>query len=394
MPHLNDTLDAILQHAVTTEDPAERVPGVVATVTRGDGTVYEGASGLRSTDDDTPMTPDSVFCLFSTTKAVTGTAVLQCVEEGLLDLDAPAAEYVPEIGELQVIEGFGEDGRQLLRAPRTPITTRMLLLHTAGFGYMFFSDVYSRLTADTGQPDIIAATKKSLMTPLLFDPGSRWNYGTNIDWAGLVVESVRNARLGEVMAERIFAPLGMTDTAFTMSPSMAARRVEVHQRRDDGGLTPTGMVLPQDPEIQMGGHGLYSTMPDYTRFLRMWLRGGDGDFGRVLKPETVAAASVNGLGELKSGMLKTSAPSLSHDAEFFPGQSKSWAYSFMVNDEQAPTGRAAGSLAWAGLANLYYWIDQESDVAGIWGTQILPFADPGSLNAYLAFETAVYEHLS
>ncbi|MEZ5212408.1 serine hydrolase domain-containing protein [Gordonia sp. (in: high G+C Gram-positive bacteria)] len=393
MPNLNDTLDTILDRSVTAADPAARVPGVVATVTRADGTLYEGAAGARSVDGEVPMTTDSVFCMFSTTKAITATAALQCTEEGLLDLDAPAAEYVPEIAELQVIEGFDDEGGQRLRAPLRPITTRMLLLHTAGLGYMFFSDVYSRLAATTGEPDIIAATKKSLMTPLLFDPGTRWNYGTNMDWAGQVVEAVRGARLGEVMSERIFAPLGMTDTAFTMSPGMASRRTEVHQRLDDGSLAPTGMVLPQDPEVHMGGHGLYSTMPDYTRFLRMWLRDGEGEHGRVLRPETVAAASTNGLGELKIGMLKTSAPALSHDAEFFPGQSKSWAYSFMVNDEKAPTGRAAGSLAWAGLANLYYWIDRESDVAGIWGTQILPFADPGSVGGYLDFETAVYQQL-
>ena len=140
----------------------------------------------------------------------------------------------------------------------------------------------------------------------------------------------------------------------------------------------------------MGGHGLYSTMPDYTRFLRMWLRDGEGEHGRVLQPATVAAAAVNGLGELKVSTMKTSIPALSHDAEFFPGQTKPWAYSFMVNDEQAPTGRNAGSLSWAGLANLYYWIDREADVAGIWGSQVLPFMDPAAVDNYLQFETAVY----
>ena len=391
---MDSRLDDLLQRAVTDDDSASRVPGVVATATRADGTVYSGAAGVRSAGDHTAMTTDSVFCLYSATKPITATAVLQCVEDGLLDLDAPASEYVPEIADLQVIEGFADDGSQLLRPAANPITTRMLLLHTAGLGYMFYSDVYSRILADTGQPDIVGATMAALKTPLLFDPGTRWNYGTSMDWAGLVVESVRGRRLGEVMAERIFAPLGMADTAFTMTPSMAERRATVHKRSArDGTLTPTGAVLPQDPEIHMGGHGLYSTMPDYTRFLRMWLRDGEGEHGRVLRPETVAAASVDGLGDLEVGVLKTSAPSLSHDAEFFPGLSKSWAYSFMVNDEQAPTGRSAGSLAWAGLANVYFWIDRTRDVAGIWGTQILPFADPGALGHYLDFESAVYQSL-
>ncbi|NLG45090.1 serine hydrolase [Gordonia sp. (in: high G+C Gram-positive bacteria)] len=386
-------LDDILQRVVSA-DPDQRVPGVVATVTRSDGDVYVGAAGARSLDDPTPMTADTVFAVFSCTKALTSTTVLQCVEDGLLDLDAPASEYVPELGELPVLDGFAADGSQILRAPTTPITTRMLLLHTAGLSYSFFSEEYARLLAETGQPDILTASRDCLRSPLLFDPGTRWSYGTNMDWAGLVVESIRGQRLSEVMQKRVFDPLGMSESGFVMTDSMAARRAEVHQRLDDGSLVPTGLVLDQEPEVDMGGHGVYATIGDYTKYLRMWLRDGEGEHGRVLRAETVRSASVNGLGDLKVGMLASSAPALTHDAEFFPGQSKSWAYSFMVNDDEAPTGRTAGSLAWAGLANLYYWIDREKDVAGMWGTQILPFADPASVGGYLDFETAVYRAIS
>ncbi|MDX5313044.1 MAG: beta-lactamase family protein, partial [Rhodococcus sp. (in: high G+C Gram-positive bacteria)] len=185
------------------------VPGVVAMLTDRDGVVYEGVAGERAAGSGSAMTADTVFAAFSTTKAITGTAALQCVEEGLLDLDAPAARYVPEIGELQVLEGFGTDGAPLLRAPKRDITTRMLLLHTAGLGYDFFDENYRRLAEEHGQPSVITGSKAALTTPLLFDPGDRWMYGSNIDWCGLVVEAVRGRRLGEVMRERIFEPLGM-----------------------------------------------------------------------------------------------------------------------------------------------------------------------------------------
>lgn len=392
MEQRDSKLDAVLGR-VTEKRGAGQVPGVVAMLTDRNGTVYEGAAGLRSLGGAQPMTTDTVFAMFSTTKAVTGTAVLQCVEEGLVDLDAPAARYLPEIGKLQVIDGFDAEGAPVLRAPRREITTRMLLLHTAGFGYPFFDETYHRLAVEHGQPSIITGTRASLETPLLFDPGDRWQYGSNIDWAGLVVEAVRGERLGEVMAERIFAPLGMTDTAFTMTPEMERRRATVHQRGADGALEPLDLVLPQDPEVHMGGHGLYSTVGDYTRFLRMWLGDGVGAHGRVLAPETVASAVVDGLDGLAVTLLPGVEPELSHDAEFFPGQRKSWAYTFMVNDEDAPTGRPAGSLGWAGLANLYYWIDRRNGVAGMWATQILPFADPASLDGFLAFETEVYRSL-
>lgn len=388
-PLSKQRLDDVLARAT---QGADRVPGVVAMITDREGNIYEGAAGERTLGSGVPMTFDTTFALFSTTKAITGTAVLQCVEEWLLDLDAPAATYVPDIGELKVLDGFDAGGNPVLREPKRDITTRMLLLHTAGFGYDFFNESYNRLSQEHGQPSVITCSKAALTTPLLFDPGEKWEYGTNIDWAGQVVESIRGQRLGDVMRQRIFEPLEMADTAFTMSPSMKDRLAPIHQRDSDGSLTPLiGFELPAEPEVHMGGHGLHGTVGDYMKFIRMWLNDGAGTSGRVLSPETVAAAVQNGLEGQHVGLLPGVLPTLSNDAEFFPGVPKGWAYSFMTNEEVAPTGRPAGSLAWAGLANLYYWIDRQTGVGGFWATQILPFADAGSINGYLEFETAVYQ---
>ena len=193
------------------------------------------------------------------------------------------------------------------------------------------------------------------------------------------------------MKERIFTPLGMSDTSFTMTESMRKRMAAIHQRDESGKLTPLDFTLPQDPEVHMGGHGLYSTVPDYMKFIRMWLNDGEAPHGRVLKKETVEMAAKN---HLPAGMkikgLPGVLPNLSNFAEFFPGMPKTWALTFMINDEEAPTGRPAGSLAWAGLANLYYWIDRRNGLGGFWATQIFPFADPASVGGYLDFESAVY----
>jgi methyl acetate hydrolase len=382
--------DAVLKGVVESNP---RVPGVVAMATDRHMNIYEGAFGKRRLDRPADMTTDTIFAIFSTTKAITGTAALQLVEEGKLDLDAPAKKYVPVIGELRVLDGFDASGHPRLRPPKRDITTRMLLLHTAGLGYDFFNANYARLASEKGQPSVVTASKASLMTPLLFDPGERWEYGSNIDWAGQVVEAIAGKRLGEVFKSRIFAPLGMDDTAFSMTPAMRERVAAIHARGPDGSLTPLDMELPADPEVHMGGHGLYATVGDYMKFIRMWLNDGAGVSGRVLKPETVAMAEKNGLGDKKIGMLPGVIPSLSNDAEFFPGLSKSWALTFMVNDEQAPTGRPAGALGWAGLANLYYWIDRGNGYGGFWATQILPFADATSFGGYMKFETAFYDSL-
>jgi methyl acetate hydrolase len=384
------TAETILNR-VTTSDPL--VPGVVAMVTDRRGNVFEGAAGKRRMDRDAAMTTDTVFGIFSTAKAITATAALQLVEEGKLDLDAPAKTYVPDIGRLQVIEGFDADGEPRLRAPKRDVTSRMLLLHTAGLGYDFFNETYERLAREKGQPSVISASKAALMTPLLFDPGERWEYGSNLDWCGQVIEAIRGRRLGEVFRTRIFEPLGMTDTTFEITDTLRRRLAGMHTRNADGSLTPMDFELPSRPEVHMGGHGLYGTVGDYMRFIRMWLNDGTGEHGQVLAPETVQMAARNHLGDKKITMLPGVIPSLSHDAEFFPGQSKSWSLGFMVNDEEAPTGRPAGALGWAGLANLFYWIDRKNGFGGFWATQILPFGDPVSFGGYLDFETGFYDTL-
>jgi methyl acetate hydrolase len=391
---LKSTLDGIL-HGVTSGEPKTRVPGVVGMVTDRKGNIYEGAAGETVLGSGKAMAIDSVHAIFSTTKAITGTAVMQCLEDGKLDLDAPAKNYAPDIGKLQVLEGFDASGNPKLRAPKREITTRMLMLHTAGFGYDFFNEKYNTMAQKHGQPSVVSASRAAINTPLLFDPGDKWEYGSNIDWCGQVVEGIRGKRLGEVFKERIFKQLEIEDMAFTMTPSMKERQGDIHARGADGSLMPMSFTLPQPPELDMGGHGLYATVGEYMKFIRMWLNDGNGTNGRVLKKETVEAAIKNGLqANQKVVMLPGVIPSLSNDAEFFPGLKKSWSYTFMVNDEEAPTGRPAGAIGWAGLANLFYWIDRQNGIGGFWATQILPFGDAPSFIGYLNFETAVYKNMA
>ncbi|MDP9096478.1 MAG: beta-lactamase family protein, partial [Pseudomonadota bacterium] len=232
---------------------------------------------------------------------------------------------------------------------------------------------------------------ETLLTPLLFDPGPRWEYGANIEWAGLIVEAITGQRLGTYLKEHVLDPLGMTDTGFALTGTMGERLATVHQRASDGTLVPAHRTeLPKPPSWDRGGGGMYSTALDYSRFMRMWLNDGNG----ILRPETVRMAAQNAMGALKVQMLPGVMSHLSNDAEFFPGMPKSWGLSFMINDEAAPTGRSAGSLAWAGLANVYFWIDRTTGIAGFWATQILPFVDPAAIDSFYAFETAIYRTIA
>ena len=388
---LGSAADDILRRACRGAAPT---PGVVAMVTNRDGEIYRGAEGVRRIGEAAAMTEDTVFALFSCTKAITATAALKLVEEGRLDLDAPAKRYLPEIGELRVFEGFDGNGEVKLRAPKRDITTRMLLLHIAGFGYDFSNPIYRLLIEEHGLASHRRGTKDGYRAPLLFDPGERWEYGLGIDWCGFVIEAIVGERLDAIVEAMVFEPLGMKATGWTMTPDMSVRRASMHQRAPDGALSALPLEPPTRVEVIGGGGGLYGAVGDYMRFLRMWLNDGRGERGRVLEPETVAMASRDGLGALKTRPLPGVIPRLSHDVDFFPGMSKSWGLSFMINDEAAPTGRPAGSLGWAGLGNLFYWLDRETGVAGFWATQIFPFMDPTSLGGFMDFETAVYASLA
>jgi methyl acetate hydrolase len=387
---LQSEVDAVLHNAVVNGD----VPGVVAAATDRGGTIYEGGFGERVLGSGIAMTTDTVGWIASMTKALTGTAAMQLVEQGRLELDRAAADWVPELAEIQVLEGFDDAGQPLTRPPRRPITLRHLLTHTAGFSYEIWNEQVIRYQQAKGIPGIITCRNAALSTPLLCDPGERWEYGINIDWVGRMVEAASGRRLGAYMQENIFEPLGMRDTAFKLRPDMRTRLAKVHQRGENDGFKVLDLEIAQEPEFEMGGGGLYGTVGDYLKFVRMILNRGAANGNRVLQPETVDMMARNQMGESRVRAVKTAMPSLSNDAEFFPGMPKTWGLTFMINMEEAPTGRSAGSLAWAGLANSYYWIDPKKGVGGVYLTQILPFADKKSLPLFFAFEKAVYQHVS
>ncbi len=386
---LKERVDSLLSAA------AERgnVPGVVAVVVDREGVVYEGAFGKRNLVTGEPMTVDTVCWIASMTKAITGACTMQMVEQGKLDLDTPASQWVPMLAQAQVLEGWDDEGKPKLRPPARPITLRQLLTHTAGFSYEFWSADILRYQEVMGVPGIASGKIAALSTPLLFDPGERWEYGINIDFAGLAVEAVSGKRLSQYMQEHLLGPLGMNDTAFKIRPDMRARLATVHARGDDGSLAPIEFEIPQDPEFEMGGGGLYGTAGDYARFIRMVLNHGELDGVRVLNAETVHLMCQNAIGDLRVTPMKSVMPQFSNDAEFFPGLPKGWGITWQINLEPAPTGRPAGGLQWAGLANSYFWIDLEHGIGGVYLTQITPFADTTSLPLFEAFETAVYQSM-
>lgn len=330
--------------------------------------------------------PDSIFRIFSMTKAITSVAAMQLVERGKLELDAPVSRWLPVLAKPEVLEGFDAAGQPRLRPARKPITARHLLTHTSGFGYEFTSAAVLKYSEVTGKGGMADRRKGELNSPLLFEPGERWQYGVSTDWLGKLVEAVSGDRLGTYLARNVFAPLGMTETAFSVPEEKWPRVPKTYARQAGGGLMEWKFAEPRPPVFESGGGGLYGTLQDYTKFVQMILSGG----GNLLRRETVEEMGRNQVGRIKAGLLKTTMPQYSLDADFHPGHDDRWGLGFLINETAYEGGRAAGSLAWAGLANTFFWLDRKTGIAGVLMMQMLPFFDPGCVAALREFERGVY----
>jgi methyl acetate hydrolase len=379
---IDQTLRASLQQ--------HKIPMAVAMACTSSKTTYSGAFGKRDRASGVDVTLDSLFGIASMTKPITSVAAMQLVEQGKLKLDEPASTYIKELGSLQVLQGFdSKTGKPILKPATKPVTLRTLLTHTSGFAYdTWFPDMV-RWEKETGNAFPLGSVAP--LTPLMFEPGSRWQYGTSADWSGRLVETVSGLTLEQYFQKNILQPLGMHDTGFLLPAAKFDRLVAESDRQPDGKLKENPRKQPAPPKAFNGGGGLYSTAPDYVRFMQMILRRGEGaDRAVILQPKTVDMMATIQTGDLSAGKLKTARPTISSDVDFHPGFKDGFGFGFLINSVAYDGRRSAGSLAWAGIWNTYFWIDPKKDVAGVIMMQFLPFADKEGLAVLGDFERAVY----
>ncbi len=376
-------MGAVLDDTLRNGIARRKIPAVVAMVAGPDRILYMGAFGHRESDGP-PAQLDSIFRIASMTKAVTTVAALQLVEQGKVSLDEPVARHLPQFKNVQLLAGFDAQGEPILRPVVTPPTLRHLLTHTSGLCYDMWDPNMFRYTSKHPTADDVPG-------PLIFEPGTRWQYGQGLDWTGRLVEAVSELTLEDYFQQNICTPLGMADTTFIFPANKFERLVTNYRRNESGDLQQDERKLPIPPKTYSGGGGLYSTAADYIRFMQMILNHGLGPNGaRVLRVDTVAAMEVNQIGALNAGKMKTQRPDLTSDVDIQPGRTEKWSFGFLINTTAYPGGRSAGSLAWAGLLNTYYWIDPKRDLCAVLLMQYLPFADRQALSLLGEFEQAVY----
>jgi CubicO group peptidase (beta-lactamase class C family) len=362
-----------------------KIPAVSAMAATNDKTLYRGAFGTRDASG-VPVTPDSIFVIASMTKAIATTAALQLVERGKVQLDDDVSKHLPQLANLDVLRGFDSAGKPVLSPAKNAVTLRQLLTHTSGFCYdIWDGDMFRYVMQTKGQPPY---TKPG---PLMFEPGTRWQYGQGIDWAGRLVEAVSGKSLEDYLQAEILGPLEMPDTSYILPAAKFDRLVSNYQRHPDGSLTQDARKLPDRPKSFNGGGGLYSTTGDYVRFMQMILNRGQGiNKAKVLRPETVAMMEINQIGGLTAGKMKSYKPATSSDVDIQPGASEKWGLGFLINTTPYSGGRSAGSLAWAGIDNTFFWIDPKRSLCAVIMMQFLPFVDKEAIGLLGDFEKAIY----
>ena len=284
-----------------------------------------------------------------------------------------------------MLQGFDkESGKPILRPAEKPVLLRHLLTHTSGFAYDTWDEKLLKYPKQTG--------KAAEVPPLVFEPGARWEYGTSIDWTGRLVEAVSGESLEAYFQHHILQPLGMKDTSFVLPPEKFNLLVSSRARQGDGSLKEELLTQPAEPKSFNGGGGLYSTAGDYVRFMQMILRRGavSGE-ERILQEKTVRMMQSNQIGEVSAGKLKSFRPDRSGDVDFHSGHKDGFTFGFLINTDAYEGRRAAGSLAWAGLLNTFFWIDPASNLCAVVLMQFLPFCDKEAVGMLGDFERAVYK---
>jgi methyl acetate hydrolase len=376
-------LDTVIQNAVARQD----LPFAVAATANAAGTTWTGAAGDAA--PGLPASNSTLFRIFSMTKSVGSLAAMILMDRGLISPDTTVQSILPEFAQLQLLTGYAGDVPQF-RAPRVQATLRHLATHTSGLAYEFWNADSPRCLAAAGNPGVLSGNLSSMHYPLVFEPGEGWAYGIGIDWLGRVVEKVDGRRIDQFCRDEIFGPLKMNETGFEVEPHMAARLAAVKIRGEDGQFADFAIAPPSMPEFYGMGHALYSTAPDYLRFLRLFLNHGTLDGARIISAAGLEKGLANQIGHRPIPVMKSQAPPLTADVDLFPGTRKSHSLAFMRFEDDIPGMRRAGSMGWAGVLNTHYWIDPASNLTGVLMTQSLPFVEPRFIATYQAFERAAY----
>ncbi|KAE8362643.1 beta-lactamase/transpeptidase-like protein [Aspergillus caelatus] len=337
--------------------------------------------------------PDDIHWIASATKFITSIAVMQCVERGLLELDADISRILPEWKDPKILIGFDEKNEPQFRRAKRPLTLRHLITHSAGLAYTFMHPLCIRYQELQGErPLVLQTIRESFPTFLVFEPGEQWLYGPGLEWAGLMVEHVTGLKLGEYMRQNMFVPVGASDITFHLHerPDLQARKVKLWERNNDGLKEVTDFWWPEPVSDDIGGGGIYTNVPELLKIYAGVMQG------KLLRPETVEQMfkphleKRNHLDNREEYDLATRNAIYNAVPNTIPVD---YGLGGLINTVEVPGRRGQYSLTWSGLPNCYWWMDIEKGAAGVYLSQLLPTGDQRAVELLAEFEKAVYAAL-
>jgi CubicO group peptidase (beta-lactamase class C family) len=371
-----DRIDAHLKHRYV---EAGRFPGTQLLVYRRGKIVHSAVQGFADVERKAPMKDDTIFRIYSMTKPITSVAFMTLFEEGRVALDEPVHKYIPEWKNLGVFQA-GTAPAFLTRPPSRPMLIVDLLRHTSGLTYGF----QQRSNVDAAYREMkIGEVEKSgtlqsmiedlAKIPLEFSPGEAWNYSVSTDVIGYLIGKISGKPFEQFLQERIFDPLGMTDTGFFVPPAKAHRLAACYSADGKGGRTlqddPTESSFLSPPSFISGGGGLCSTSADYLTFCRALLNGGELDGVRLIGPKTLALMTSN---HLPGGRDLTEMSRSLFSEATYAGVGFGLGFSVTMHPSQTLIPGSAGEYAWGGAASTAFWIDPAEELIAIFLTQLLP----------------------
>ncbi len=357
-----------------------RLAGWQVAVTRRGETVHASTYGMRDREAGRPVTPDTLWRIYSMTKPITSVALMQLWEQGRCELTDEVSRYIPAFADVRVYDK-GSSQKPFLVPALEPVRIWHLLTHTAGLTYGFMHTavadaVYRARGYEWGAPpgtDLAAACDAWAAMPLAFQPGTRWGYSVATDVVGRLVEVLSGQPLDSYLAEHVTGPLGMTDTTFWVEPERVERLAALYTPNPADGtavrLDAFGSAVLTEPAFLSGGGGLVSTAADYLRFTAMLLRGGELDGARILGSRTLAMMAENHL----PGGRDLADLSVGGFAETtFAGVGFGLGFATVLDPRPAKTLASRGEFFWGGAASTAFWVDPAEEVTAVLMTQLLP----------------------
>ncbi|BBM85850.1 serine hydrolase domain-containing protein [Candidatus Uabimicrobium amorphum] len=363
-----------------------KVPGLVAVVANKSEILYYQGFGKLDVTNNISMPKDAIFKTGSMTKPITAVGIMILYEEGLLSLDDPASKYIPFLKNLKVIRNFKKEDRTYESSPaKNEITIRHLLNNTSGFGYTFSNHTLKLLQDKTG--------KDARDLPLVHEPGNKWTYGVSSRILGDIIQKITGSSLSSFFQTKIFMPLGMTDTFYSIPQQKYHRFVTMHLTQDGKRIElPKPKVEAQEVTI-LGDYGLRSTAKDYIRFLQMLLNKGSLNGKQILKKSSVELMIQNQIGSLVVEEHPGAKPMLSNAFPRGAGVDK-FGLGFQIKVASKDSDlRSPGSYSWSGLFNTHFWVDPKEEIVAVIFMQVLPFYDTNCMEIYQDYEELIYQNI-